>query len=326
MTGHGQVTRRTAFALAGAAAGLALAGTPGPLAAAAPKLGPAGPVHRRFALGGFEVTTVSDGMRPGDGPHPTFGANQPAETVHALLAENFLPAAKFVNGFTPTAVNTGAELVLFDTGLGAGARQGGLGQLRARLAAAGIEAAQVDVVVLSHFHPDHIGGLVEDGVPAFPNARYVTGAAEYDFWTKPERLSGPTERVAKLAATNVVPLAEKTTFVKPGDTIVSGITAVAAMGHTPGHLAFHIESEGKRLMLTADACNHYVVSVQRPDWHVAFDADKEMAAATRKALLGQIAADRIPFIGYHMPFPSVGFLTAEGAGFRYVPATYQFDV
>lgn len=319
------LSRRGLFAAAGAA-GLALALPPGPAAAAAPQLGPAKPAHYRFRLGAFEVTTLNDGLRPGDGPHPTFGADRPAEEVHALLERNFLPTTRFVNGLPPALVNTGTEVILFDTGLGAGAREGGLGRLRARLAAAGIAPEQVDVVVITHFHPDHIGGLMEADGPAFPNARYVTGAAEHDFWASRDRLFGPTERVARVYEASLKPLLERTGFIDAGAAVAPGITAVAAAGHTPGHLAFHLESEGRRLMLTADACNHYVVSLQRPDWHVAFDMDREKAAATRKALFGEIAADRIPFIGYHMPFPAVGYVETTAEGFRWVPASYQLDL
>ncbi|SET67915.1 MBL fold metallo-hydrolase [Oceanicella actignis] len=322
--GVGRRAALSALAAAPVAAALTL-GAPAPARAAAPKAGPARGLVRRFELGAFEVATLSDGMRAGEGPHPIFGQNVSAEEVAALLEANFLPAGRFVNGFTPTLVNTGAELILFDTGLGEGARPA-MGGLRARLAEAGVTPEQIDVVVLTHMHPDHIGGLTEGGAPAFPNARYVIGAAEYDFWTAPGRDSGPTERVARLVQEKVVPLAERARFVKPGDAVAPGIEAVAAFGHTPGHMAWHLESEGRRLMLCADACNHYVVSLQRPDWHVRYDMDKEAAAATRKSLFGMIAADRIPFVGYHMPFPAVGFVEPLGEGFRFVPATYQFDV
>jgi glyoxylase-like metal-dependent hydrolase (beta-lactamase superfamily II) len=275
---------------------------------------------RRFGLGGFTVTVFRDGMRKGDGPYPIFGANQDAATVEALLAENFLPAKQFVNSFSPTLVQTGSETILFDTGLGAGARPG-MGNLAALLAASGVRPEDVTVVALTHMHGDHVGGLMENGVPAFPNARYVASAAEYDHWTKVA-----DAEAGKTVAANVVPLAEKMTFLNDGDTVAPGITAMAAHGHSPGHTIFMLESDGRTLVLTGDTANHYVLSLQRPDWEVRFDMDKAAAAATRKKVFGMLAADRIPFVGYHMPFPAVGFVEAFGEGFRYVPASYQFDV
>jgi glyoxylase-like metal-dependent hydrolase (beta-lactamase superfamily II) len=281
------------------------------------------PGFNRFKLGDFEVTTIRDGARAGDGPHPTFGANQKPEDVAALLEANLLPANRFVNGFSPTLVNTGSELVLFDTGLGEGARQGGMGQLRAQLEASGYKPEDVSVVVITHMHGDHIGGLTEGGAPAFPNARYVTGQVEYDFWTAPERMSGPTENAAKTVEAKVKPLADKMTFIADGGEVVPGIVGMLAAGHTPGHMIFRLDSGGKGLVITADTANHYVVSLQRPDWHVAFDMDKEGGAAARTRVFDMIAADRLPFIGYHMPWPSVGYVEKLDTGYRYVPHTYQ---
>jgi len=270
----------------------------------------------RFKLGEFEVTTYRDGTRPGDGPYPTFGANQSAEDVAALMEANFLPADKFVNGFAPVLVNTGQELVLFDTGLGEGGRGNGLGQLRAQIEASGYTPESISVVVITHMHGDHIGGLTEGGAPAFPNARYVTGQVEYDFWTAPGRN-------AAAVAEKVVPLADKTTFIGDGGEVVSGITGMDAPGHTPGHMIFMLESGGKQLVITADTANHFVASLQRPDWHVGFDSDKEQGAATRTRVFDMIAADRLPFIGYHMPTPSLGYVEKMDVGYRYIPHSYQ---
>ena len=312
--------------LAGAATGLASAAAwSRPAEAAAPKIGPAAPSHYRFNLGDFEVTTISDGAVQVDGPHPIFGENVSAAEVQELAAQNFLPPDQMVISFTPVLVNTGAELVLFDTGNGAG-RRPDAGKLASLLATAGFQPDQIDVVVLTHFHPDHIGGLMEDGQPLLPNARYVTGEAEYDFWSPEDRLSGPTERVARLVQANVVPLAEKTSFIKEGDQVAPGIEAITAFGHTPGHMAFHIESAGRRLLLTADTANHFVASLQRPEWHVRFDMDKEQAVAARRRIFDMIAAERIPFTGYHMPFPAVGYVEQTDLGYRYVPAAYQLSL
>lgn len=265
--------------------------------------------YNRFTLGSFEVTTLLAGTRAGDKPQETFGINASPEEFAVLSAENFIPADKTQNFFTPTLVNTGAEMVLFDTGLAADATL-------AALTAAGVTPEQVTLVVLTHMHGDHIGGLMgADGVtPTFANARYVTGAAEYDYWA-----GAANEGFDK----NVKPLTQKITFVDDGGSPVSGITGMAAFGHSPGHMVYQVESDGQRLMITADTANHYVWSLQKPDWEVRFDADKAAAAATRKAVFGQIAADRIPFIGYHMPFPGVGYVEPLGDGFRYVPASYQ---
>ena len=310
-------------AIVAPAAGSVLA--PGLAQAAAPMLGANVPAVYRFKLGEFEVTTIFDGAVQLDGPHPIFGADQPAETVEAYAAENHLPPKRMEIGFTPVIVNTGSELILFDAGNGA-RRRPNAGNLLERLAVAGYQADQIDTVVITHMHGDHIGGLMEEGEPAFPNARYVTSSAEYDFWSHEDRLSGPTEGGAKLVQANVVPLAEKTSFIKDGNDVTAGVTAMAAHGHTPGHTAYHIESGGERLLLWADAANHYVMSIQQPDWHVRFDMDKEAAAATRKKLFEIAAAEKIPVTGYHMPFPALGYIDSRGDGYRWVQASYQLNL
>lgn len=316
----GDLNRRTALLGLGAGGALLSAG---PALSAADMLGSLRPNVNRVKLGGFEVTTILDGAVVLDGPYPIFGGNASEAEVQALAVENRLPPNKLEISFTPVLVNTGKELILFDTGNGAGARPG-RGNLRPHLAAAGYTPEDVDIVVITHMHPDHIGGIMDGGAPAYPNATYVTGAAEYDFWSPEEKLSGGTERVTKIVRASLVPMAEKIRFIKPGDSVVSGIEAIDAAGHTPGQLAFHIESEGERLVLIADVANHFVVALQRPDWHVRFDMDKEKAVATRKSILGMIAADGVPFTGYHMPFPAMGWLTPKGPGYEFVPATYQF--
>lgn len=263
----------------------------------------------RFKLGAFEVTTLLAGTRAGDKPQETFGTNATPDDFAALSAANFIPADRTQTFFTPTVVNTGAEIVLFDTGLAA---EGTL----AALTAAGMTPDMVDVVVLTHMHGDHIGGLMgADGVtPTFANARYVTGATEHNYWA-----GAANEGFDK----NVKPLNDRITFLDTNGSVASGITGMDAFGHTPGHMIYQIESDGQRLAITADTANHYVWSLQKPDWEVRFDADKPAAAATRKSVFGMIAADRIPFIGYHMPFPGIGFVEAKEDGFRYVPASYQ---
>lgn len=324
MTDAPKLDRRALLAGASALGAAALAGAaPSAARAAAPMGGEATPFVRRVKIGAYEVISILDGQAVRENPHGIFGTDQAPEAVGALLTENFLPADKALFTFTPTVVNTGAEVILFDTGNAPGG-QPAVGNTAARLAAAGIAPEAVDVVVITHMHPDHIGGLMTDGAPTYPNARYVAGAAEYDFWK--DKTDGPLARVGGLVASNVTPLVEKTTFVAPGDAVASGVEAIAAFGHTPGHMVWHVESEGARLAITSDSANHFVLSLQRPDWEVLFDMDKAAAAATRRSLFGMLAADRVPFIGYHMPAPALGFVEPMGEGFRYVPATYQFSV
>lgn len=293
--------------LAGAAALPVVAASAQGARAAADMLGPTMTRAHRFRLGAFEVTALLAGTRTVGDVQTIFGLNASPEEFAAVSAANLIPADRAQFFFTPTVVNTGSELVLFDTGLDP---EGIAGALQA----AGYAPEQVDTVVITHMHGDDIGGLGAGGA-TFPNARFLTGSAEFDHW----EMSGDETFEA-----NVRPLAEKMTFLDDGGTVSSGITAMAAFGHTPGHMTFMIESEGARLLLAADTANHYVWSLGYPDWEVRFDNDKALAAETRKKVFGMLAADRIPFLGYHMPFPAVGFVEARGeGGFRYIPESYQ---
>ena len=303
------LTRRNL--LAGAAA-LPLIGTASASAAASGGAPSAPQLWQSFKLGDFSVTTLLDASAMREGPKAIFGAEATDAEFAEVSKQNFIPADRTQFYFTPTLVDTGSEKVLFDTGLGAG------GLLKA-LAQTGHAPDDIDVVVLTHMHPDHIGGLMKDGAPAFANARYVTGSAEYNFWSAREA----GDRVGDLVAKNVTPLAERMSFLDDGGSVASGITAMAAFGHTPGHMTYMLESGGRQLVLTADLANHYVWSFARPDWSITFDVDKPQAAASRRKVLGMLAADRIPMIGYHMPFPAAGFVEPRGEGFRYVPVSYQ---
>lgn len=300
------LSRRQALA-AGVALPLA-AGLSGRARAAAEMMGPTLAQASRFRLGAFEVTALLAGTRTVGDVQTIFGMNVAPEEFAEVSAANFIPADRAQFFFTPTVVNTGTELILFDTGLDPGGIAGAL-------AAAGYTPDQVDTVVITHMHGDHIGGLGPAGA-TFANARFFTGQVEFDHWAGAGNEGFDT---------NVRPLAEKTTFLADGGAVASGITAIAAFGHTPGHMVYMLESEGRQLLLAADTANHYLWSLGYPDWEVRFDIDKPAAADARRRVFGMLAADRLPFIGYHMPFPAMGYVEDSGTGgFRYVPALYQF--
>ena len=288
-------------------------------------LGVLRPSVYRFKLGALELTTILDGVVQRDGPRPPFGGNVPAEDVYALAAAHRLPTDRFEHGFVPCLLNTGKELILFDAGNGDARRRDSLGNLRRLLGVAGYAPEDIDIVIITHGHPDHIGGLVEAGQRAFPNARYVFGRTEFDYWKRGRNIREQREANQKQFVEICVPLADRSTFLDPGGEVVHGVTAVEAHGHSAGHLAYHIESEGQRLLLWADTTNHYVVSLQAPDWHCDFDDDKERAVATRKRILDMVASERLWVVGFHMPFPSVGLVEAHEGSHRWIPASYQLN-
>lgn len=294
-------------ALTGAAALPFAAAIATPAQAAAPMLGTQSALYNRVKLGEFEVTTLLSSSRVVKKPQNLFGMNASPEEFAAASAAAFVPTDKARLFFAPTVVNTGTELVLFDTGWKAA-------DTLSALTAAGYSPDQIDVVVLTHMHPDHIGGLRSEGVTTFPNARYVTGSVEFNEWDGAEN---------KVFEAQMRPLAEQTTFVDGGASVVSGITAVETFGHTPGHMSFMIESNGKQLLIGGDFANHHVWALAYPDWAFRFDQDKPAAAATRRRILDMLVADQVPLVGFHLPWPGIGYIETRDEGFRFVPHSYQ---
>ena len=285
--------------------------------------GPLTAAANRFAIGHHEVTTVLDGWVVPEAVKPPLCLDMSDEDIATLAAENHIPSTGYEHPFVPTLVNTGDTLVLFDVGFGDKGPTDTVGHLRDRMALAGYAPEDVDLVVFTHVHPDHILGVTIDGAPTFPNARYAIGAVEYDSWKKGVGFPEARKQTQEVFERLVVPLAEQMTFLDPGDTIAPGITAVEAFGHSPGHMMFMVGEGSDQVLIMGDLAVHYVFSLQVPEARVFFDDDPDKAIATRKRVLDMVATDGIPVIGHHMPFPSLGYVERKGSGFRWEPASYQ---
>jgi glyoxylase-like metal-dependent hydrolase (beta-lactamase superfamily II) len=316
------ISRRTV--LAGTAA---LSATPvigRAVSAAQPFSGQQAPAYYRFKVGDFEVTAINDGFvrRPLDG----FIRNAAIEDVRALLGAAFLPTDQMTIPFTTIVVNTGSKLVMIDSGNGnSGAPT--TGSWMANFRAAGFDPANVDAVVISHFHGDHINGLrLKDGTAVFPKAQIMVPEPEWAFWMSDDRMNAAPEAM-KGAFANVRrvfgPIAKDVTQFQWGKDPVSGIMAIDAHGHTPGHTAFVVNSGNGKLMVMSDTTNNPVLFVRKPEWTAVFDMNGEQATATRKRLLDMAAADRLQVSFYHAAFPATGHILKESGGYQMVPAAFQ---
>ncbi|OYW10096.1 MAG: MBL fold metallo-hydrolase [Rhodospirillales bacterium 12-71-4] len=301
-----------ALLLRGAPA-LAQAATPAPLRQA--------PGFFRFRLGGLTVTMLHDGSRAI--PLQGFVRNAPLEQVQAVLAESFLPTDTLRIPFTLTCLETPRGLVLFDTGNGPQQAGAPVGQLMANMRAAGLDPARVTTVVVSHFHGDHISGLLAaDGTPAFPNAEIVVPATEWAWWTDPANESrSPAPQRGTFANTQrrFAPYQGKIRQLQAGAEAVPGVTSIAAFGHTPGHTAWRIADGSEQMIFLADLTNRPELLARRPGFHIGFDFDPQAAEASRRRLFDEVSTDRIRVSGYHYPFPAVGHVGKEGEGYRFVP-------
>lgn len=285
-------------------------------------LGPLRHPAHRFTLGEAEVTTILDGTLP-MGIRPPFLLDKEDEQIAAIATAANLPTDRLENNFIPTLVNTGSELVLFDTGCGHFRRDKGAGFLLERLADAGYAPGDIDVVALTHVHPDHIGGILENGELAFPNAQLMIGRREFDEWRSGENIPPQRAENREMFMNLIAPLADRFVFLEDGDRVASGVTAEAAFGHSIGQMMYRVESAGKQVLIWGDIANHFVFSVGHPDSPVGFDDDKEAAIATRRRVLDMCASDGLLVAGHHMPYPSVGCVERSGNAYRWTPAAYQ---
>lgn len=324
------LSRRALFMGAGAgAAGLVLADASGfvtPATAASDMKGTQAPGWYRFKLGSFEITILSDGSY--DLPTNLMATNRPRDEVKAFLAANFLPTETRTSHVNIPLINTGSELILVDVGGGPNWMPTA-GRLTDNLKAAGFQPEDVDKVVLTHGHPDHIWGLIDEfeEAPRFPNATYYISDAEWNFWTTDEaatRLADAFKGFAVGAKKHLPPLADKTTRLKPGAEIAPGIVTVATPGHTPGHMSLLVNSGGETLIVSADCVTHPFISFEHPGWWPRTDLEQQVAEASRRKLLDMAATDKAMMLVYHISFPGLGHVARAGDVYRWVPAMWKW--
>jgi glyoxylase-like metal-dependent hydrolase (beta-lactamase superfamily II) len=283
------------------------------------------PGFYRFKVGSFTVTTVHDGFfaRPLEG----FVRNAPLADVQAVLRDAFLPQDRLVIPFTVTFLDTGRDLVVFDSGNGVTAPGATNGRMISNMRAAGIDPARVTRVVMSHFHGDHVNGLLNaEGAAAFPNAEVIVPEAEIAWWgdaTNETRSPEGQRATFANSARRLAPYAARLRRIGPDAEVVPGVRSVAAYGHTPGHTCYHVADGADQMMFVADTTNRPELLARRPEFHIIFDFDAVAAEATRRRIYDRVATDRIRITGYHFPFPANGFLAKEGSGYRFVAADWS---
>jgi glyoxylase-like metal-dependent hydrolase (beta-lactamase superfamily II) len=293
--------------------------------AAAPVANAQGPGAYRYKLGDYQLTALYDGTwyLPID---DKFVRNASGASVNEALAAAFLPPSVLPISFTALLVNTGAKLVLIDTGT-AGQITDSAGFMNANLAAAGINPSAIDTILISHFHPDHIDGIkTKDGDKVFPNAEILVPEPEWAFWMDDGNMSHASGAVHKyfLNARRIFKdITKEVRRFKPGDEVAPGIASIPAFGHTPGHTAFAIHSGSQSMLAMSDTAREPWLFVRHPQWQPTYDMDGPIAAKTRIAMLDRAAADRMLVEAYHFPFPACGHIAKTGSGYELVPAMWQ---
>jgi glyoxylase-like metal-dependent hydrolase (beta-lactamase superfamily II) len=286
------------------------------------------PYYYRFNHGKIQATIVSDGPLHIGEPSASF-LETSKEEIAKMLTDNFLSPTNVVLEQNVLVLNTGDKMVLFDTGMGSSTIFGpSTGKLQSTLKAAGIDPKDIDAVVATHAHLDHVWGIMaDDGSRHFPNAQIYISKADFDFWTDEAKL-GMTDppyfsfSVAG-ARKNLLPNRDRIVFFKDGQEFLPGIQAMSTPGHTVGHTVFMITSDGKTLAVIGDLTHHQVLLMLKPRIEFVNDTDSKQAANTRVRVLDMLATNRIPLLAYHFPWPGLGHVAKLGDGFQYFPAPMQ---
>ena len=285
------------------------------------------PGYYRVKVGQFEVTALFDGTLDF---HSELLKNMDKAAIDKALSHHYGRATGIQSPINAYLVHTGDHLVLIDAGAGKLFSEDRQGRILANLKAAGYQPEQVDIVIMTHLHGDHTGGLSDmEGRAVFPNATVYANRMENEYWlSEQQAAAAPVERQIffKMARESAVPylMTEKWKAIEGGAEIVPGIRAVAAYGHTPGHTAFEITSDGQSLLVWGDIVHSHVIQFSHPEVAIEYDSDAVAAVRTRQALLKDVAAKREMVAGMHLPFPGLGYVVAEGDGkYTWIPVEYQ---
>ncbi|XZN91771.1 MAG: MBL fold metallo-hydrolase [Microcoleus sp.] len=283
----------------------------------------------RFKLGNFNLISISDGIL--NPPAALFAGNATPEELKEVLRQGFQGETLAVD-CNILLVDTGENKVLIDTGSGLlnGAT---VGKLIENLQQVQIQPSDITVVILTHAHGDHVGGLNGKSGLTFPKARYFISKQEWNFWTQPSvdlpKFEGPAEmkqQAIQIAQTQLALIRDRVTQFDVNQEFLPGFTAIPAYGHTPGHVAIRIASGNAVMVHTADTVHIHTINLWNPSWKPIFDADREMAAATRQTVLAKIASDRTLMFAYHFPYPGLGHLRSrDRGGFDWQPVNWQFE-
>ncbi len=282
------------------------------------------PGFRRFKVGDAEVTALYDGIW--EKPHdPKYFGNATTDDIKKALSNAGLPVGFVSIPITVYAIRLNGKLILCDAGGGDQVQAFNpkavfvSGKMTANMKAAGINPEDVDTILVSHFHPDHIFGLLQKktNTSVFPNAEIIVSSTEYKWWTDPSLIGRLPEARRPLARRiqSVIPNWKNVLPVDGEDEVVPGIRFVKCYGHTPGHTAFHLSSGNEQLMLSNDAAYVPALSLGHPQWHGAFDQDGAMAETSRRKLLDRVVADQMLICGAHFPWPGLNRITKDGAAY-----------
>lgn len=275
----------------------------------------------QLTLGEMQVMTLSDGHLTL--PRSMLFAGLDPEAVNRILYLNEVGEGPIHPPINVTLLRHADRVVLFDAGAGPGF-QSTAGQLALALDAAGVGPEEVTHIVFTHCHPDHLWGVLDDfDDPLFPNAEYMMGSEEWDYWFDPNTastISGDRASMAVGARRRMEVLEERLSRFRDGQEILPGVAAHASFGHTPGHMSFELRDGGQSLMIVGDAIGNHHVSFSEPEWPIGTDQDADLAARTRRRLLDMLLHEQMQMIGYHFPNGGLGRVRNAKGGYRFFPS------